>query len=161
MGTGTDATYAGQLNYQEQGAARNVIGGELDVVSGGAINIEDGGSITLPVQTLGTSQVATDVTNYGLTTVAATSTGPTYTLAAPVAGVSKIIACTANTTASGTALINTNSTGVSLTSSGDNVMTMNSIKDRVILVAASTTSWIIASMMGSTDAGITTGTQST
>ncbi len=160
MATGKDATYAGQSNYQEQGGGRTVIGGELDVVSGGRIDIEDGGSITQPVQTLGSSQVATNVTNFGLTTITATTTGPTYTVAAPVAGVTKIIACTANTS-SGTAVINSNSTGVSFTTSGDNEITMNSIKDRVILVAASTTSWIISSMMGSTDAGITTGTQST
>lgn len=160
MGSGTDATFAGQSNYHDQGGARTVIGGELDVVEGGVINIEAGGSITSPVQTLGTSQVATSITVGGLTTITASTTAPAYTLAAPVAGVQKIIACTANTS-SGTAVINTNSTGVSLTSSGDNVMTMNSIKDRVILIAASTTSWIISSMMGSTDAGVTTGTQST
>ena len=160
MATGTDVAYAGQSNYQEQGGGRTVIGGELDVVSGGQINIEAGGSITFPVQALAVADVATNVTNFGLTTIVASTTAPAYTLAAPVAGNQKIIACTANTS-SGTAVINTNSTGVSLTTSGDNTMTLNSIKDRVILVASSTTAWIITSMMGSTDAGVTTGTQST
>lgn len=31
------------LNYKEQGGARTVIGGDLDIVDGGEINIEDGG----------------------------------------------------------------------------------------------------------------------
>lgn len=42
------------LNYIEQGGARNVIGGSLDVVAGGEINIESGGAFKL---------AGTDITN--------------------------------------------------------------------------------------------------
>lgn len=147
-----DTTYASGSNYRDQGNALDVIGGELRVA--------DDGVLTVAVQTLGTSEVATNITNAGLTTITASTTAPDYTLAAPVAGTQKIIACTANTS-SGTAVISTNSTGVSLTSSGDNNVTFNSIKDRLMLIGSSTTAWIITSMMGSTDAGLTTSTQST
>ena len=34
-------------NYREQGGARTVIGGELDIVSGGELSIEDGGALYL------------------------------------------------------------------------------------------------------------------
>ena len=129
MATGVDATYASGSNYREQGNARDVIQGELDIVSGGALNLEAGAVLTVPVQTLGTSQVATNITNCGLTTITASTTAPTYTLDAPVAGVQKTIACTANTS-SGTAVINTNAVGVTLSTSNDNAMTFNSIKDR-------------------------------
>lgn len=187
MGSGVDATYQTD-NYEEQGGARTVIGGELDVVSGGSIDLESGGNIdvlsgaaidiasggdisvasggtitmasggaiAVAVQTLGSSQVATNITGEGITTITATTTAPAYTMDAPVTGVQKIIACTANTS-SGTAVINSNSTGVSFTSSGDNEMTMNAIGDRVILAALSTTAWIIASNVGS----VATGTQTT
>lgn len=155
MGTGKDATYQAD-NYEEQGGARWVIGGELDVPSGGQINLESGGFISVDVQTLGSSQVATNVTGEGITTITATTTAPDYTLDPPVAGVQKVIACTADTS-SGTAIVSSNSTGVSFTTSGDNTMTFNAINERVILYALSTTAWIIASNVN----GVATGTQST
>ncbi len=171
MGSGTDVTYQ-PSNYEEQGGARTVIGGELDVVSGGQIDIESGGSINLAsgaalniasgaslgfaVQSLGTSQVATNVIANGLTTVTASTTAPNYTLDAPVVGETKHLACTANTS-SGTCTFSSNSTGVSFTSSGDNLLTMNSLADRVTLIAATTLAWIITSNVGS----VSSGTQST
>lgn len=151
MATGSEVTHAGhQAIYKTHGGNRLVVdsSGEIDVISGGKIDFESGGYFSLPVQSLLVANVATSITNFGVTTIAASTTGPTYTLAAPVAGAIKIIAVTSNTS-SGTASVNTNSTGVSVSSSGDNQLQFNSITDRVTLVAQSTSAWLIVSNVGS------------
>lgn len=54
-------------NYSEQGGARDVIGGSLDVVSGGELDIESGGALKIAgneitgIGTVGTVAVAADV----------------------------------------------------------------------------------------------------
>lgn len=130
MASGDDATYLAG-NYQEQGANRWVVGGELDIVSGGNMDVESGGSITLasggvmkrPVQTLAKTQTATAIVQGGICVVEASTTAPTYTLAAPVVGTVTFVGVNSNTSA-GTAKILSSSTGVSFTTSGANQITL-------------------------------------
>lgn len=141
-----DATYQPKV-YRKQG------GDELVVASGGAITLESGGSLTyqagaypvIPIQTLGTSQTATNITNFGLTRLTGTTTGPTYTLAAPVAGVTKYLHL--NATSSGVthrAIVNANTTGVSFDTTGGNQITLATSALRgVTLVGYTTAAWKI------------------
>lgn len=143
--------------YRKQGAD------ELVVASGGSITVESGGSQTLPVQTLAKTQTGTDVTNFGISEVAGSSTAPTYTLAAPTAGTVKHIALTQDTSIAGTtgytAVVQTNSTGVSLASSGPNQITLGtSTVHNIALVGISTTKWRVC---GGQSAVSGLGTQST
>lgn len=170
MATGQVATQSGQCAiYKAQGGNRLVVdsSGELDVLSGGKIDVESGGEInlsgaldiesggtvnfasggywTVPVQTLTTTQTATNITNFGFTLLTATTTGPTFTLAAPVAGVTKFIALSASSSgATHRAVINSNTTGVSFGSTGGNQITLaTSAAMGVTLVAQDTTNWWI------------------
>ena len=158
-----DATYQPKV-YKNSGGNNLVVAssGTITVESGGIVNVESGGSIALasggtltyasgayqavPYQTLGTSQTATPVTNYGLTALTGTTTGPTYSLAAPTAaGMMKYLALTA--TSSGVtnrANVASASTGVSIDTTGGNQITFATSALRgVTLVSASATAWRI------------------
>lgn len=141
--------------YRKQG------GKELVVASSGDITVESGGEITLqsgaiqtfqsggyfkyPVQTLTSTQTGTNAINFGLTVLTGTTTGPTYTLAAPVAGVPKQFSMTSSSSgATHRAVIRSNSTGVSFDTTGGNQVTLATSALRGIsLVGASTVSWRI------------------
>ena len=133
--------------YRKQGADEQVIasGGTQTIESGGIVNYQAGGYFKYPIQTLGTSQTATNITNFGLTRITGTTTGPTYTLAAPIVGLSKFIAL--NATSSGVthrAVVNTNTTGVSIDTTGGNQLTFATSALRgVSLVAYTTAAWKI------------------
>lgn len=133
--------------YRKQGGDEQVIasGGIQTVESGGQVNYQAGGYYTYPIQTLGSSQVATNITNFGLTRITGTTTGPTYTLAAPKVGLTKYISL--NATSSGVthrAVVNTNTTGVSIDTTGGNQLTFATSALRGIsLVAYTTAAWKI------------------
>jgi hypothetical protein len=141
--------------YRKQGGNEMVVasGGTLTVESGGAvaisgtISIASGGSIAGPVQTLSSTQTATNVTNYGLSVLTGTSTSPTYTLAAPVVGVPKHISLSASSSAAAAGCkLNSNTTGVSFDTTGGNQLTFTTTSLKgVVLVAQSTSKWRIAS----------------
>ena len=150
MGSGTDSTYGNQLNYREQGGNRDVVGGEVDVVSAGHIDVESGGYIaiatggdqTIPVTAAST---ASSITNFGHTTVASTGTRKTFTLAAPVAGVTKSLVCTqANST--GEVVIDL---GSGKTAAGKRYLQFDAANEAIILRGRSTTVWDIISNVGS------------
>ncbi len=153
--------------YREQGGAKLIVTssgrgfaeGEIEIQSGGHIDVQSGGHVIMPVQTLGSSQVATNITNYGYTNITATTTGPTYTLAAPTrVGLLKHIICGVVAGSSpGTAIVNSNSTGVSFSAGNENTLTFNAEDDAVLLVAQTTAAWRIVSNTGS----VSLGTQST
>lgn len=130
-----------------QGATRLAVdsGGEIDILSGGKLNFESGGYYTAPVQSLTAAQSATAVTNFGLTNLSGTTTGPTYTLAAPVPGLVKYVSLSATSSgATHRARLQSNTTGVSLDTTGGNLITFATSAIRgVTLVAASTSSWRI------------------
>lgn len=149
MGSGTDSTYGNQLNYREQGGARDVIGGEIDVVSGGRIDFETGGYYTVPVTAAST---ASSITNFGHTTVASTGTRKTFTLAAPVAGTTKSLVCT-----------QANSTGEVVVDAGSGrliaakrYIQFNAANDAIFLRGRSTTQWDIISNVGSVESTTST-----
>ena len=171
MATGQEATQADQCAiYKTQGGNRLVVdsSGEVDILSGGKIDVESGGQVnvagqidiesggtvnfeaggywTVPVQTLTSTQTATNITNFGLSILTGTTTGPTYTLAAPVVGVTKFISMTSSSSgATHRAVINANTTGVSFDTTGGNQVTMATSAVRgLTIVGQSTTKWRIA-----------------
>lgn len=156
MATGQNATQAGQCAVYKDGPDRLVIdsSGELDVLSGGHQDFESGsyqafasGAYqTFPVQTLTSTQTATNVTNFGCSILTGTTTGPTYTLAAPVAGVTKFLSMTSSSSgATHRCILKSNSTGVSFDTTGGNQVTFATSALRgMTLFGASTTSWRIS-----------------
>lgn len=141
-----DATYQPKV-YRKHGGAELVVAssGTLTVESGGIVNYQSGGYARLPVQSLGSSQVATTVVNYGLSVLTGTTTGPTYSLAAPVVGLFKAISLSATSSgATHRAVLNANSTGVSFDTTGGNQLTFATSALRgVSLVAETTAKWRI------------------
>ena len=154
--SGDDATYQPD-NFREQGG-RWVIGAQCDVVSGGTIQFESGASMSLadgaswamPVTARTVATVATAIPEFGITTIVASTTAPTYTLAGPEsAGLTKIIAVTSNTS-SGTAKVNSSSTAVifNSTAATNNQLTFDNVADRVLLVSLTSAMWTIVSNIG-------------
>ncbi len=107
--------------------------------------IASGGSIEVPVQTLTSADTATSVTNFGLSVLQATTTGPTYTMEAPLVGLWKYLAI--SHTSSGVThrcVVRSNSTGVAFDTTGGNQITFaTSALRSAILVAQSTAAWKI------------------
>jgi hypothetical protein len=170
MATGQNLTHSGQCAiYKEQGGNRLVVdsSGELDILSGGAVNYESGATVsyaagayqTLPVQTLTSTQTATNATNFGLTVLTGTTTGPTYTLAAPITGIVKHFSMTSTSSgATHRAVLRSNSTGVSFDTTGGNQVTFATSALRgLTLVAASTAAWKITGVY----TGVSIGTPRT
>jgi hypothetical protein len=107
--------------------------------------VASGGSIEMPVQTLTSADTATTVTNFGMSVLQATTTGPTYTMAAPELGVWKHLAI--SHTSSGVThrcVVRSNSTGVQFDTTGGNQITFaTSALRSVTLVAQTTAAWKI------------------
>lgn len=147
--------------YRAQGGAELVLdssgfgrgAGTLTVKSGGTVNLESGAALNLasgsalasPVQALGSSQTATTVTNFGLTVLTGTTTGPTFTMAAPVVGYRKSLSLSHSSSgATHRAVVRSNSTGVSFDTTGGNQVTLATSALRgITLEAQSTTKWRI------------------
>lgn len=125
-----DATYTPSV-YRKQGGTQLVVA--------------SGGSIEVPVQVLTSADVATTVTNFGLSVLQATTTGPTYTMDAPLIGLWKHLAI--NHTSSGVThrcVVRSNSTGVQFDSTGGNQITFaTSALRSCTIVAQSTAIWKI------------------
>lgn len=148
-----DATYQPKV-YRKQGGDELVITssgtltveGRLDLASGSSFSFASGSGFAVPTQTLTSTQTATNITNFGLSILTGTTTGPTYTLAAPVAGTLKWISMTSSSSGvTHRAVINANTTGVSFDTTGGNVITMATSAIRgLTLVGASATSWRVA-----------------
>jgi hypothetical protein len=67
-------------------------GGVVALASGAALTVAAGSYATMPYQSLSSTQTATAINTYGVTLLTGTTTGPTYTLAAPpAAGVRKTL----------------------------------------------------------------------
>ena len=130
-------------------------GGLISVESGGKLVFESGGYSTIAVQTLGSSQVATNITASGYTGITSTTTGPTYTLAGPTTpGMEKyIILETVAGSSPGTAIVNSNTTSVSFSAGGETALTFNAEDDAVHLVAKTTLAWRIVCNTGSVSLG--------
>lgn len=145
-------TYNAKI-YRKQG------GNEMVVASGGVITVDSGASIAMsgtmsfaagaytqvPIQTLTSTQTGTNVTNFGLTVLTGTTTGPTFTLAAPVVGLQKTLSLTCSSSgATHRAVVRSNSTGVSFDTTGGNQITLATSALRgATLVAQTTAAWRI------------------
>ena len=125
-----DASYTPSV-YRRQGGTQLVVA--------------SGGSIEMPVQTLTSAQVATTVTNFGISVLQATTTGPIYTMEAPLIGLWKHLAI--SHTSSGVThrcVVLSNSTGVQFDSTGGNQITFaTSALKGCTLVAQTTAAWKI------------------
>lgn len=152
--------------YREQGGAKLIVTssgrgyaqGEIEIQSGGLLDLQSGAIANLPVQSLGAADVATNITNFGFTNITATTTGPTYTLAAPtVIGQWKYIVCdTVAGSSPGTAIVKSNSTGVNFSAGAENKLTFDAEDDAVVLVAKTLTAWRIVSNTGAVALGTVT-----
>lgn len=147
-------TYQSKV-YRKQGGA------DLVIASGGTVALESGSTMTIagnvaisgeqnitgysriPYQALSTTQVATPITNYGVTVVAiSTAAAAAYTLAAPTAaGMLKEII--ASPTSAGTCSVYTGSTGLPIihdTATG-NTVTLGATRQSVTLLSLGTSAW--------------------
>jgi len=149
--------------YRKQGGDELVVAssGKITVESGGQIDIESGGYLAKPIQTLTTTQTATAVTNYGVSYLSASTTGPTYTLAAPVAGtVKSIVLNPSSSGATHRCVVNTNSTDTSVNMEGHCAITLaTSALQSVTLLGITSSAWRVASVYTTTMGGF--GAQST
>lgn len=124
-------------------------GGEVNFDSGGILSIDSGAVVYEVAQALGTADVATEVTANGFTLLTATTTGPTYTLAAATyAGQAKDIAITATSSgATHRAVLYAGSTGKTYGSVvgdlGNTLTFASSTCHGVRLRASSTNAWRI------------------
>ena len=148
------------VNYTEQGGAREVIGGSLDVVSGGDLDIESGGAFKLAgvdktailakltgleVLALDGSTGKTACSTNGLTVITGGSGIAGMTIGAPSPGSVAIIRI--GSISSGVVVV-TGGTGVKL--SGTNVKaTFNAAEDTLILVYKAANTWEVALNVGS------------
>lgn len=134
--------------YRKQGGNEQVIasGGYQTVESGGYVDYQAGGYYKLPVQSLGSSQTATTVTNFGLTVLTGTTTGPTFTMAAPIVGLPKFVSLSHSSSgATHRCVLRSNTTGVSFDTTGGNQITFATSAIRgVTLVAETTAKWRVA-----------------
>lgn len=147
-----DATYQPKI-YKTQGGAELVVTssgtltleGTLAAASGAIVSYAAGSYFKYPIQTLTSTQTATNATNFGLTVLTATTTGPTYTLAAPVVGLTKFLNITHSSSGvTHRAVLRSNTTGVSFDTTGGNQITFATSATRgVTLVAQTTAIWKI------------------
>lgn len=150
------------LNYIEQGGARNVIGGSLDVVAGGEINIESGGAFKLagtditaklaelaitgfPVVALDGSEGEKACLTNGLSIIAGGEGIDDMTIGAPAPGDVAIIRIGSIT--DGKSVVVTAATNVKL--SGNNVKaTFDAAEEALVLVYKAANTWEVALNIG-------------
>ena len=146
-------------NYKEQGGARTVIGGSLDVVSGGDMDIESGGALKIAgvavtasaaqinasgalednntlLETEGTTKAC--LVN-GVTLIAGGTGIADMTLAAPVANARAIIRIASLSSGS---VVVTCAEGVTVDGAND-IMTFDAAEETIELVYKSATEWAI------------------
>lgn len=147
------------VNYTEQGGARDVVGGSLDVVSGGDLDIESGGALKLAgtditaklsklvgfeVLALDGSTGKTACSTNGLSVIAGGTGIAGMTLAAPAPGSVAIIRI--DSLASGSVVV-TGGTNVKL--SGNNIKaTFDAVGEALVLVYKAANTWEVALNVG-------------
>lgn len=135
--------------YRAQGGNELVVASTTSGGTQGKITVQgQSAGIQFPVQTLTSTQTGTNITPHGLTTLVATTTAPTYTIAAPIAaGLLKLIAITSATSAASSVKVAAASTGIRVGVTGDNQVTITStgVGAGVVLCSASTAIWAICS----------------
>lgn len=136
-----DSTYQSKV-YFDQGGDR------LNLVSGATLNIEAGATI----DNSGTNKVGSETgstgtafVNYGITRFGSTALTKTFTLAAPAAGVQKILFCTQAGSTSECWV----DCGAGVQASGKRYLEFNLTGDSVTMVGRSATVWDIIANVGS------------
>lgn len=142
-----DSTYQPKV-YFDQG------GNRLNVVSGGSVSMESGSTLTvagtqtntgasiLPSET---GSTGTPFVNYGITRFGSTLLTKTFTMAAPVANVHKILYCTQAGSTSECWV----DLGATVTAAGKRYLEFNLTADAIVMVGRSATVWDIVSNVGS------------
>ena len=158
-----DATYQPKVYHDVGGDRLNVVsGGQLNIESGSSVGVATplecaaGGYLADVMQTLTTTQTATNALGYGHSNLTGSTTGPTYTLAAPAyAGVLKTLSLAGSTAVTSRVKLNTNTTGVSVGTSGANQITLaSSALWGATLRSISTTAWrVVGTFNGSLGLG--------
>ena len=142
-----DSTYGPKV-YFDQG------GNRLNVVAGGTLVVESGSTLTVAsslttsgnfIRPTETGSTGTAFVNFGITRFGSTLTTKTFTLAAPVAGVEKILYCT-QAGATSECWVDC-STGV--TAFGKRYLEFNLTGDSVTMIGRSATVWDIVNNVGS------------
>lgn len=135
--------------YRAQGGNELVVASTTSGSQQGKITVQaQSAGIQFPVQALTSTQTATNITPHGLTTLVATTTGPTYTIQAPTAtGLLKLIAISAATSAASSVVVAAETTGIKIGVTGDNQVTITSTGTGagVVLCSASTSAWAVCS----------------
>lgn len=147
---------AGHIDLESGGEINVASGGHVDIASGGYVDYASGGYAKVPIQTLTSTQTGTQAINFGLTVLTGTTTGPTYTLAAPVVGVQKSFSMTSSSSgATHRAVILANTTGVSFDTTGGNQITLATSALRGIsLVAQTTAKWRVVGVYSGASIGV-------
>jgi hypothetical protein len=130
-----DATYNPSV-YRKQG------GNELVIASGGTITTESGGYVKKHVTTRAVADVATAIPLGSICGVVASTTGPVYKLATPVAGAEIVVTLTAQTSNVG-AKVYSGSTGVAMATSGPNQLTLVGANQTAVFHGVSATRWYV------------------
>ena len=133
--------------YRKQGGNELVVASTTSGANQGKITLEAGSlGVAYPTQALTSTETGTNMTVLGLTTLEATTTGPTYTLPAPPgAGVIKGIAVSAATSAASNVVVAGETTGIQIGPTGDNQITITSTGAcaGVLLWSVSTSNWAV------------------
>lgn len=136
-----DSTYAAKVYLDSSGD-------RLNVVSGGSFVAEAGSSLSVSgslVRGTETGSTATAFVNYGITRFGSTAPTKTFTMAAPAAGVEKVLFCT-QASATGECWVDC---GSGVQASGKRYLEFNATSDSVTMIGRSATVWDIVSNVGS------------
>lgn len=142
-----DSTYQPKV-YFDQG------GNRLNVVSGGSLSMESGSTLTVAgsmttsgtfIRPTETGSTGTAFVNYGITRFGSTAPTKTFTMAAPAAGVEKILFCT-QAAATGECWVDC---GSGVQASGKRYLEFNATYDSVTMIGRSATVWDVISNVGS------------
>lgn len=127
----------------------------MEIASGGSVQWASGSYFTLPVQTV--TSTATQLTNFGLSLVQGTTTGPVYTIATPTAAGQwkSIVLSPTSSGVTNRAVVYSGSTGTSFNSTGANQIALNtSACAAVSMVSISTTGWRLIAVRGALSANL-------
>jgi len=142
-----DSTYAAKVYLDSNGD-------RLNVVSGGSLVVESGATLTVAsslttsaalIRPTETGSTGAAFVNYGITRFGSTAPTKTFTMAAPAAGVEKILFCT-QAAATGECWVDC---GSGVQASGKRYLEFNATSDSVTMIGRSATVWDIVSNVGS------------
>jgi hypothetical protein len=153
LDSGSSCSMATNLEVASGGSLAVASGGNIAVASGGAVTVAAGAYQTMPYQTLTSTQTGTAINTYGVTMLGGTTTGPTYTLAAPsAAGQFKwLILNPSSSGATHRCVVSSSAWSGKIThhsATGDKITLNTSAQWAAMLVASGTTEWRVTLAYG-------------